>query len=172
MPNSCVKAYKFLFPAVFLVVCPVIPVFTGETVEFDSGLVPGSGGEYLNLWRNAGSGHSSFYWDDSLVPTGPYDQVGPSYWDGPYYVHRSDSLDGNTIIVYGGLVKGSVFGALDETLDSDPRPHDVTNNRIIIHDGIVGYRPGIYYGPEGTTGNVFGGWTRAGDALNNRVEIY
>ncbi|MCL2117417.1 MAG: autotransporter outer membrane beta-barrel domain-containing protein [Planctomycetaceae bacterium] len=154
-----------------LALCPAVPVSAGDTVELNGGVVTGGLYPGNNLWHNA-PGFS--YWGDSLTPYGEY-----SYWPGNYgtsaeNLNRSYSLDGNTVILHNGTVDGSIYGAINDTLASDPRPHDVTNNRIIIYDGTVGIRPGTPGNNfvETTSGNLFGGWTNAGQALNNRVDIY
>jgi len=180
MPNHCVKSnnthifrkanvFVFAFFRVFFVplclaLCLAVSVSAGDTIEFDNGVV--TGGKYLNLWHNGNVANSFSYWGYSLIPYGDYQTYD---WDGPVNVNRSYELDGNTIIVHRGTVAGSIFGAIDDTLDS--RPHDVTNNRIIIYDGQVGARPGDTW-VEAYSGNVFAGWSKSGDTLNNRIEIY
>ena len=163
-----VRLQRAVCLALLLAFCPAVLVSAGDTVESNGGVV--TGGSYLNIWHNA-PGFS--YWGDSLIPNGNYSLWPGNYGTGPENKNRSTSLNGNTIILHNGTVAGSIWGAIDDTLAADPRPHNVTNNHIIVYSGTVGSAPtaGNNF-VETTSGNLFGGWTNAGHALNNRVDIY
>ena len=87
----------------------------------------------------------------------------PSVVIGPLAPTMPNSLfpntpSNNTVTVNSGTVAGHVFGGITATVRAES-----SNNRVFISGGTIG--------SSTTGGNVTGGWSLAGDVLNNAVTI-